>query len=847
MLRLSLRGLLARRTRLVLTSLAVALGVALVAGTYVFTDTINRSFDQLFTASVQGTDVAVRPVQRIDVDDENDRGTLPAAVLERVRGVEGVAAAGGQAEGIVTAFGPDGEKLSSGVAPSFAGSIAEDPRFDTSLEVVDGRRPRGTGEALLDASTATGEGIAVGERISVQGVGERRTLTVVGTSRVAGVGSLGGAVAIGVTLPEAQALLGQQGRLDGVQVAAADGVAPAELADRVAAAAGRGVEVRTGEADAASQSATLREDLGVLNTGLLAFAGISLFVGAFLIYNTFAITVAQRTREIALLRTLGASRPQVLRSVLAEGAVLGALGAVVGLGLGVLAAAGLRALFSSIGLDLPSTGTVILARTVIVSLAVGIVMTLVAALAPALRATRVAPIEALQEAAAPSRRPPSRRLAIAAAALTALGLVLICVGLFASDTERGALSALGLGSVATFLGVALASPRLVGPLARIVGAPIERLGGLTGRLARENAVRQPGRTATTASALMVGVALVAFAGIFAASARQTIASIVEGNLRAQVIVQNEDGFSPFPSGALERVRQVDGVRTATGVRFATARLGAEDHQPVSGIDPVAFPEAYAVDEGAFARLRAGDTVLVAEDKAAEDGLRTGQALAFGTQDGGTVRLRVAGTFADDGGLTAPFVVSMQTLERGFDERQDAFGLVVLDEGADPVAARGAIDDALEGPFPVAEAQTADEFVEAQSGQVDQLLGLIYALLSLSVLVAFVGIVNTLVLSVRERTRELGLLRAIGTSRRQIRATVRWEALITALIGAVLGLVVGTALAVLFTQPLDDFELAIPVGSLLTLLLVAAVAGVLAAAWPARRAARLDVLQALAHE
>jgi putative ABC transport system permease protein len=847
MLRIGLRGLLARRTRLVLTTLAVALGVALVAGTYVFTDTIDRSFERLFTAAQQGTDVAITPREVIASRDDEPVARLPETLLDRVRAADGVAAAEGMVEGIAAAYGPDGEPLATSAAPSFVFSLSPRPAFDAALEIAEGRRPRGPGEALLDAGTAGDRRVGVGDAITVQGVRGRERLRVVGLSRLAGVDSIGGLVSVAVTLPEAQRLLGREGRLSGIQVAAREGVSPADLTRRLRPVVGATAEVRTATDEAAAQAERLREDLSFLSTALLAFAGIAVFVGAFLIFNTFAITVAQRTREIALLRTLGASRRQVLRSVLAEGALLGALGAVVGLGLGLLAAEGLRALFVAVGLDLPSTGTVVAPRTVVVSLAVGLVVTVAAAVAPALRATRVAPVEALAAAAAPSRRRPSRRATAAGGAVAALGVALTCAGLFAAGDEATALPLMGGGSLLVFLGVALLSPHLVPPLARVTGWPIARLGGLPGRLARENALRQPGRTAVTAAALMVGVALVAFASIFAAGARESIARAVQGDLRAQVVVQNEDGFSPFPPGALRRAAAVDGVAAATGVRFATVALGERDDQAVSGVDPSAFPRAFAVDAGAFARLAAPDTALVSEERAEEEGLRAGDALVLTTAGGERVRLRIAALFADDSRLTAPVVVSLQTMERRLGEERDAFGLVVLEEGVEPVAARRAIEAALRGPFPVARALTAEEFVEDQAGQVDQLLGLILALLSLSVIVALVGIVNTLVLSVRERTRELGLLRAVGAGRRQIRAAIRWEAVLTALIGAVLGLGVGVLLATLFTRPLDDFVLVLPVAQLAALLVVAALAGVAAAAWPARRAARLDVLEALAYE
>jgi len=437
---------------------------------------------------------------------------------------------------------------------------------------------------------------------------------------------------------------------------------------------------------------------------------------------------------------------------------------------------------------------------------------------------------------------------ILGAVLGVAGIALMVAGLFASLSTNAALSFTGAGAAATFLGVALVSPRLVRPLAALVGRPIERMTGITGRLARENSVRQPGRTAVTAAALMIGVALVTFASIFAAGAQTTIAKAVDDNLEAAFVVQNVDGFSPYSANVLRTVDTVEGVSEVSGVRFSQARVrGVGGNTPVSGIEPRTLRTLYSVSEGAgaLATLQTGQ-VLLSKGFAEDNDLKTGQTLRLSTPTGQRLTLPIHGIVDDNGDLTSAIVVTNQQMLDDLGEPKDAFGLVGLAPGADEKTVQGRIDRVLERRYPEAEVMTAEEFKDDIAGQVNQLLGLIYALLALAIVVSLFGIVNTLVLSISERTRELGLLRAVGTSRRQVRRIVRYESVITSLIGGVLGIVLGVVLAVLFTRPLEDFTLTFPIASLITLLVLAAIAGVGAAVLPARRASKLDVLDALAY-
>jgi putative ABC transport system permease protein len=848
MRKVALRGLFARKLRLILTALAVALGVTLIAGTYVFTDTINRSFDRIFTQSAKGTDASITP--RKTIDTSNNGGTQPtvsATVLAQVRKQPDVGSADGSVFDVGTVLGKNGKRIGKGGAPNFIASIADQPRFD-AFTIKQGRKPQNADEVAIDAATAKKQKLKLGDKLAVVATAPRKSYTVVGFTQIAGVDSFGGATVVDMQLPEAQRMLGKNG-FDQIQVSAKNGVSPAQLRDQLKTALPRTVNVRTGQDEARKQSNDIKDNLSFLTTLLLAFAGISLFVGAFIIFNTFSITVTQRMREFALLRTLGASRGQVMRSVITEGLTIGLVGSIVGLALGVAVAGGLRALFRAVGVDLPSNGNVIASRTIIVSLVVGTLVTVLSSLAPALRATRVPPVEALREGAVPTSRGPSRKVTFAGALLGVVGIALMCVGLFASLSSNAALSFVGGGALATFLGVALVSPYLVRPLASLVGMPFERTRGVTGRLARENTVRQPGRTAVTAAALMVGVALVTFVSIFAAGAKQTIAKAVDDNLKAAFVVQNTDGFSPISAKVLPAIRRVDGVSETSPARFSLAKVGGiKGNQPVSGIDPRTFSDLYGVSRGAAALRELGPGSIAVSKKFADDNkVATGETLKLTTAIGRKLALRVNGIVDDKGGFTSALIVSNQQMVTAFGEPKDAFGFVGVRPGADRAAVQAGVKRVLDRQFPEAEVLTAKEFKDKISGNVDQLLSLIYALLALSVIVSLFGIVNTLVLSISERTRELGLLRAIGTSRRQVRRIVRYEAVITSLIGGVLGIVVGAVLAVLFTQPLDNFTLSIPVLPLLFLLILAGIAGVGAAVLPARRASRLDVLDALAYE
>ena len=848
MRKVSLRGLLARKTRLALTVVAVALGVTLIAGTYVFTDTINASFAQIFSVTNKGTDVAVSPNQDV-AGDNGQSPAIPATLLATVQRSPGVRVAEGaifNANGVI--LGKDGKPVST-AAPMFIGSVSTVPQF-AAVSYPQGRAPRTAGEVAIDASTAERKGFAVGGTIDVQGETPKRAYRIVGITKIAGVDSLGGTSTALFTLPQAQRITGNVGRFDQISVAAKPGVTPAALSAELRRELPRTVDVRTGAQQATKQTDDIKNNLGFLNTALLAFAGISLFVGAFIIFNTFSITVAQRMREFALLRTLGASRGQVLRSVLGEGLMVGLLGSLVGLGLGILIASGLRALFKAVGIDLPSNGTVIESRTVIVSMLVGTVVTLGSSTFPAIRATRVPPVAALREGAVLPVSRAARFITPVSVAVIVGALVLLALGLFGSLSGDSSLIAVAAGAALLFFGVAMISPKLVKPIASVVGLPIQRLYGVTGRLARENTVRLPARTAVTAAALMVGVALVCFASIFAASAKTTISDAINGGSRAQAVMQATSGFGGFAPQAAQAVAKVPGVQTVSVVRIGQGKIGTKRVQ-VSGVDPSTFTSLYEAQwkEGSNATLRSlrPGQAVAQKNWAKDNNVTVGETLRVRTPTGQTVAVTVTGIVDDKAGLLQDLTITNAALTRDFGVTKDSFNLIGYAPGADETQTKAAIDAVLKAQYPQAKAQTNAEFVAEAEGQVNTLLGLIYALLALAVIVALFGIVNTLVLSISERTREIAMLRAIGTSKRQVRRIIRYEAVITALIGGILGAILGVVLAFLMSNAIDDFTFDIPFVQLIIVLILSGLVGVLAAILPARRASNLNVLEALAYE
>ena len=771
-------------------------------------------------------------------------------LLPGVKRTPGVALASGAIFTPGGFFDAKGDAIGSKFAPKFISSTL--PGGLESLTYVEGRPPRGPAQASLDKSAADEAGIGIGDEIRLASISRAKRYRLVGLTKL-GDASFGGASIAQVTLPEAQKITGKVGRFDQISIAAKPGVSSEVLKRRIERFAPASVRVETAEENANRSSNQIRDNLGFLRIALLVFAFVALFVGAFLIFNTFSITVAQRVTEFGMLRTLGAGRRQILASVVVEALAIGLLGAVLGLACGFGIAKGLNALFVAIGIDLPTTALVLKDRTVVAAFGIGIVVTLVSSFVPALRATRVPPIAALQALEIPASHRRKIVYAALAALLGAAGVAMVLIGLFGGAGGGEAAGLMGGGAVAVVLAVSLFSPRLVRPLASIVGWPLQRLRRLTGRLARENTQRNPARTAVTAAALMIGLAVVAFVTVFAAGIKGSIASAIDDSFQGELVIQNSDGFSPISPGAAAAARQVAGVETVSTLRATQAKVrGASGKPRISALGRDGG-QVLTIDwtEGGPATLRrlTDGEVILDKSFAASNGFEIGDRVRFFTQIGRRPSLRVVGEFKDNADLLGSALVTQRLMARDFDQSDDVFDFIRLAPGADSERVQATLTKVMERAFPVADVLNQEELKKRQEGQVNQLLGLIYALLALAVIVSLFGIANTLALSIHERTRELGMLRAIGMSRRQVRTMIRYEAVITALIGAILGMILGVIFAALIAQPLKDegFTLSYPVGTLIGLLIFAAIAGVVAAIAPARRASRLDVLEALQYE
>ena len=851
MTKLVLRGLAARKVRALLTAVAVLLGVAMVSGSYVLTDTINTSFERIFQQGEKGIAVEVTPHETFKNADQVSPPPFPEELLQKVRAVDGVRLAAGGIFDQVSILKRNGKPLQTTGAPNFLASVP--PKAMSPFRYVEGRAPSAGDEIALDKFTASRHKFHIGDRIGIAGKIPKRSYRLVGIAQYGDVSSFGGASIAVVSLRQAQELTGNVGKLLSIQVGRSPDATDQELKQRIRAVLPASVDVRTGAEQAAKQSADQKKNFSFLTTILLAFGFIALFVGGFIIFNTFSITVAQRTREFAMLRTLGASRRQVLGSVFTEALVIGVLASVLGLLAGIAYAKGIDALFKAIGVDLPSSGTVVLSRTIIVALLVGVVLTVVASLFPAIRATRVAPLEALREGSGAHAGPRVKRY-VFGGGLAVLGVAAMAYGLFGVGDSDTALSLLGLGTLLVFLGAAMLSPLLVPPIARAASAPLVRLRGLTGQLARENTIRNPSRTAVTASALMIGLALVTFVAVFAAGLKAGINDTIDRNFRGDFLLQNSDGFSPIPPSAAREVAKLPDVAVVSPWRLSRAKaVGIRGRTEVLGLDPKTAQRGIKLDwvkgsPATLTNLQPGQAVI---DRKFGDKhhLEVGDSIRMTTPTARHITVKVAGTVKDQANFIGDVVVPLSVVDRAFGEHEDSIAIVSLKPGAPVAAAKARITRLLDKRFPTVESLNQRELKKSQSKGFDQLVNLIYGLLSLAVIVSIFGIVNTLVLTIHERTRELGLLRAVGMSRRQVRRLVRYESVITALIGAILGALLGIFFAIVVSRPIADegFVLKIPYGSILVFLVLAALAGVLAAIPPARRASRLDVLEALAYE
>jgi putative ABC transport system permease protein len=849
----ALKGLMGRKLRSALTAIAIILGVAMVSGTYILTDTIKGAFNTVFSDVYKHTDAQI--TGRSAISNNNNGGgvtapSVPESLLGRVRALPGVATASGGISDQAGLVGHDGKVIARGGAPGLAFSYSPAGQRFNPLTLTSGNWPASAGQIDIDDATASKDHYKVGQVIGVVARGPEEHFRIVGTVEIAGVSSLGGSTIALFTLPEAQRLFNKENKLDSISVAAKSGTSPEQLVKEIQPLLPVSAQVRTGKAQAASQSNTTSGFLSTFQAFLLAFGGIALFVGSFVIANTLSITIAQRTRELATLRSLGATRRQVLRSVLLEALVIGALASVVGLFCGLALAKALNSLLNSLGIDLPAASTVFATRTVIVSLAVGIIVTVLAALRPALRATRVPPIAAVREGAV---LPPTRFAkygTYAAAATLSVALALMLIGLFVSGLSTGVrLLAIGVGAAALFVGVSMFAPKLVPPLARVLGWPAARFGGAAGSLARRNAIRDPSRTASTASALMIGLTLVTLVGVLAAGLRTRLDNAINTQFLANYALTSTDNFTPIGVASSNALRGVPGVEVVSGVRAGQGKAFGGTIN-VSGVDgDITKVVAITWKHGnAQTPAQLGNTgAFVDTSYASALDLHIGSPINVEVPSGHTLHLRLTGIYSPPKG-GAPFgdvTVSTGLFDSAYQNPQNVFTFINTAGGV-TAANTQRLQTALNS-FPDAKLQTKAQFAHNQEQGFSTLLNLLYVLLSLSIVISLFGIVNTLVLTVFERTRELGMLRAVGMTRRQVRRMIRYESVITALLGAALAIPLGIILALMVGVAIGYPAVTIPVGTLVVFVIAAVIAGLIAAVFPARRAGRLNVLAALQYE
>ena len=828
----TLASLRSHKRRLLSTCLAVVLGIAFLSGTLVLGDATRAGFGDLFTEANAGTDALVRSSREIDVDDIAQTGALDASMVDTISGVDGVASAAPVVEGSGQIVGADGDPLGGNGPPTVAGNWVTEPGLNP-YQLVEGHAPETDGEVVIDKATAENGDLHVGDETTIR-VPRPVDVTVVGLARFGSADGMSGVTYAGFTTEAAQELLmPQPGQISSVRVAAVDGVSQGQLVDRIERAL------------SAEQKDDIEGDfLGALETFLLIFAGIALVVAGFSIYNTFSIVVAQRSRESALLRALGASRRQVLVSTLAESLVVAVVASGLGLLAGIGLAAGLSALMDAAGFGLPVSSLVLGSGTIVVSMVVGVLITVAASVVPAVKASRVLPLAALRDVAI-DRSGTSRIRLVAGAAVAAAGVGMTVAG----ATTVGSLPLTGLGALALLVGVVMLGPVAARPAGSVLGAPIARLRGVSGQLARGNAIRNPKRTAGTASALMVGVAVVSMFTVVAASLKAYIDDTVNKAFAGDLVIVADNfstvGMSPEVAPA---VAELPEVGTATAMANAALNVDGQDEYG-SATDGAELAKVMDlnVSQGSLDDLTDG-TIAVSKAYAEDHHLALGDAVPVSFVDGARQDLRVS-TVYDDEDLVGPILIARETWLPHVAQASDVVVLVDLADGVSLAQGEQAVQTAADRYF-APDVQTRDEYVQSVAGQIDQFLAVVYVLLVLAIIIALMGIANTLSLSLHERSRELGLLRAVGQSRRQLRSMVRGESIVVASFGAVggvgLGVFLGWALLKALSSSEEDFAVfAVPIGQLVVVLALGALVGVVAAWRPARRAAKLDILAAIA--
>jgi putative ABC transport system permease protein len=834
MRKITFRGIAAHKLRLALTALAIVLGVTFISGTFVLTDTLNSMFSGLISNVYSKLNFEVRGVAQFSGSSAT-RNPLPESLLAKVRRVPGVADAEGVVDGYAQYVARDGKPISTGAEPTLGESYLSDPRLST-LHIVQGGPPRTADQVVMDAGTAQQYGFSVGQRVRILLYGRPRTFTISGIAQYGSANGLAGVTLAAFTLPTAQHLMQEPGQLDAIAVATSPGASMRVVQKAIEAVLPRGVQVVTGQTVQNEATSSVSQSLAVFSTALLIFAFISLFVGAFTIFNTFSIIVGQRTRELALLRVVGASRRQVFGSVLTEAAVVGLVSSAVGIGLGVLAAAGLEALLRGFGVTLPAGSLVFEPRTALVGLAVGVGVTVLSAIGPARRAVRIAPVAAISEHTPAGETSLRRRLVT--------GSVVVLIGALALGTglSKPSIQLVGLGAAALFVGIAMLAPAIARPLSGALGRPLARLTGAAGKLGRRNSMRSPRRTAQTAAALMVGLALVSAMAVFGSSLSKSATSSVDQAISADLIVTSTSSMSGLALPVPGTVTAVPGVTaTNTVYRGQFGIRGSVQTLTGTGTRDLGATVRLQMTAGSSAALARGE-LLIASTTATSDHLRVGSTARVRFAQTGSASIKVGGIYQANS-LVGSYLVSDSYFLAHFASGWNPAALLVRTSGG---GVESRVTKAL-ARYPTVQVQTRAQYDKASAATVNELLGLVDALLALAVLIALIGIVNTLMLSVFERTREIGLLRAVGMRRSQVKTMVRSEAVIMAVFGAVIGIVVGTGMGLALVASLRHkgiSAVAVPVPNLLVFLVLAALLGLVAATWPARKAARLDVLAAI---
>jgi putative ABC transport system permease protein len=802
------------------------------------------AFEQLFGKVSAGTDAVVRTEAAYTVKDgvSTSRAPISADVLDDVAQVEGVDAVEGAVSGYALLTDNDGQAIiPSGGAPTMGYSMPADERLRGDVALLSGSAPDAPTEVAIDATSADENDVELGSTIKVLFQGPTQEFTVVGTVGFGGEKDLGGTTSAYFDTATAQRVVGEAGYFDTIDVSAADGVSQAELTERIAAVLPQGAEAVTGATVSKENADAVKADLKMVTVMFMIFAGIALFVGAFIIWNTFTMIVTQRSREIALLRAIGATRRQVLRGLLVEAVVLGVAASAAGLGLGLLVAKGLKTLMDAVGFSLPSTSLQLEPRTVVASMLVGVLVTVVAALVPARRATRVLPIEALRESTPGAERPSLRRAAVGLTLLGA-GTAGILLALYGGADMK----LFGLGLVAALVGVIVSLPLAVRPLAALIAAPM-RLRGMPGELAKQNAMRNPRRTSSTAAALMVGLTLVVSMSVFASSLKESFGEVIGDKTSADLFVARSSAQGPgFSPTVIDAVAGVPGVDQVSASGWGEAHFNGQD-STYSSVNPANAEELMSLDvsQGSMADL-GRNGVVVSKATATANGWAIGDAVEAEFPASGEHELHVVGIFDAKGWIADNYIISLAQQAAFAGPQLVTSGLVTLEAGADQGQVQDAIATAL-ADHPDAKVLDQTGFEKDASGFIDSLLAFVTVMLLLAVVIALLGIVNTLALSVFERTRELGLLRAVGMTRAQVRAMVRWESVVISLIGALSGAGLGIGIGLALSQAMKDEgikAISIPGPQIAVYVALAAVAGVLAAVGPARSAAKVDLLKAV---